>query len=57
MMISAYVKLFNIVLNTGHIPDNWTIGIIKPIIKNKSSKNDNYSGITLLSYLGKMGLL
>ena len=56
MMISAYVKLFNIILNTGHIPDNWTIGIIKPIFKNKGSKNDtdNYRGITLLSCLGKL---
>ena len=56
MMISAYVKLFNIILDTGHIPDNWTIGIIKPIFKNKGSKNDtdNYRGITLLSCLGKL---
>ena len=53
MMLLAYVKLFNIVLDTGHIPDNWTIGIIKPIFKNKGSKNDtdNYRGITLLSCL------
>ena len=33
MMLSAYVKLFNIILDIGHIPDNWTIGIIKPIFK------------------------
>ena len=56
MMLLAYVKLFNIILDTGHIPDNWTIGIIKPIFKNKGSKNDtdNYRGITLLSCLGKL---
>ena len=54
MMISAYVKLFNIILNTGHIPCNWTIGIIKPIFKNKGGKNDNYRGITLLLSLGKL---
>ena len=52
-MISAYVKLFNIILNTGHTLDNWTIGIIKPIFKNKSSKNDK-RGITLLICLGKL---
>ena len=41
MMLSAYVKLFNIILDTGPIPDNWTIGIIKPIFKNEGSKNDS----------------
>ena len=40
VMLLAYVKLFNIILDTGHIPDNWTIVIIKPISKNKGSKND-----------------
>ena len=56
MMLLAYVKLFNIILDTGHIPDNWTIGIIKPIFKSKGSKNDtdNYRGITLLNCLGKL---
>ena len=46
----------NIILDTGHIPDNWTIGIIKPIFKKKGSRNDtdNCRGITLLSYLGKL---
>ena len=55
-MLLAYVKLFNILLDNGHIPDNWTIGIIKPIFKNKGSKNDtdNYRGITLLRCLGKL---
>ena len=33
MMLSAYVKLFNITLDTGYIRDNWTIGIIRPIFK------------------------
>ena len=56
MMLLGYVKLFNIILDTSQIPDNWTIRIIKPIFKNKGSKNDtdNYRGITLLSCLGKL---
>ena len=56
MMLLAYVNLLNIILDTGHIPDNWTIRIIKPIFEDKGSKNDtdNYRGITLLSCLGKL---
>ena len=53
MMLLAYVNLLNIILDTGHISDNWTIGIIKPIFKNKGSKNDtdNYRGITLFGLI------
>ena len=50
------VKLFNIILNTGNVPLDWTIGIIQPIFKNKGCDEDpnNYRGITLLSCLGKL---
>ena len=46
---------FNIVLQSGHMPHEWVIGIIKPIYKNKGEMNypDNYRGITLLSCFGK----
>jgi exonuclease III len=56
LMIQLYVKLFNIVLNTGIIPSDWPLGIIKPLYKNKGSKQDpnNYRGITILSCLGKL---
>jgi exonuclease III len=56
IFISVYVKLFNIVLDTGIIPSDWTLGLIKPIYKNKGSKNDpdNYRGITILSCFGKL---
>ena len=33
-----YVKLFDIILVTGHKPDNWSVGIIQPIYKNKVVK-------------------
>ena len=48
--------LFNIVLNTGHIPEEWCVGVIVPIYKNKGQKSDpdNYRGITLLSCIGKL---
>ena len=49
-------KIFNIVLQSGHMPHEWVIGIIKPIYKNKGDINDpdNYRGITLLSCFGKL---
>ena len=55
-LIPVLAKLFNIVLDTGIIPSNWTIGVIKPLYKNKGDINDvnNYRGITLLSCIGKL---
>jgi len=55
-MLNLYEKLFNLILKTGVIPNDWVIGIIKPIYKNKGSKSDvdNYRGITLLSCMGKL---
>ena len=55
-MIDTFVKIFNLVLNTGHVPTEWCIGIIKPIFKNKGSTDDpnNYRGITILSCFGKL---
>ncbi len=48
--------LFNNVLNSGCVPDNWSIGIITPIFKKKGSPDnpDNYRGISILSCLGKL---
>ncbi|MES9881290.1 MAG: reverse transcriptase family protein [Sedimenticola sp.] len=56
IMLPTYVKLFNIILDTGVIPESWTIGIIKPIYKKNGDFNDpgNYRPITLLSCFGKL---
>ena len=54
-MWPIYLRLFNIILEYGIVPDCWTLGVIKPINKHKGSKDDpsNYRPITLVSCIGK----
>ena len=49
--MSLYCKMFNLVLNTGIIPNSWSEGIMLPIFKNKGNVNDpsSYRPITLVS--------
>lgn len=56
LMCPLYVKLFNLILDTGIVPESWTLGSIKPIFKNKGGPKDpdNYRPITLLSSFGKL---
>ena len=55
-LIRIITKLFNLILETGIIPSDWSLGVIKPIYKNKGNKEDpnNYRGITILSCFGKL---
>jgi len=55
-MLPIYVKLFNIIFNTGTVPETWTDGLIKPIYKQKGDQKspENYRPISLLSCLGKL---
>ena len=55
-MLHAFTKLFNLVFASGFIPDEWSLGFISPIYKNKGDKAspDNYRGITILSCFGKL---
>ena len=55
-MIDVFVNLFNLILNTGFIPEDWTIGILRPIYKNKGSRDDpnNYRPISILSCFSKL---
>jgi hypothetical protein len=34
-LMLIYVKLFNIILDTGIVPDTWSLGIMATIYKNK----------------------
>ena len=55
-MLPIFVKLFNIIFESGIIPDLWSVGIVCPIYKNKggAANPDNYRGITILSCYGKL---
>ena len=56
LLMPLYVKLFNKILVEGTVPDQWIIGLIIPIYKQKGNKYDanNYREIALLSCLGKL---
>ena len=56
LIIPLITNLFNVILNSGSIPSDWGIGIIKPIYKNKDdpTKPEYYRGITVLSCFGKL---
>ena len=49
------LNLFNIIYESGIVPEDWLICLIKPNYKNKGDpmKPENYRPITLLSVLEK----
>ena len=51
-----YVKLFNLVFDTGLIPEAWSIAKIIPVYRQKGETSDpsNYRPIKLLSCMGKL---
>ena len=55
-MLPLYEKIFNLVFDSGVIPEAWVIGIICPVFKNKGDPRDpnNYRSITLVSCFGKV---
>jgi len=56
LLLPLLTKMFNLVLNSGIIPESWKIGSIIPIYKNKGDikSPENYRPITLLSCIGKL---
>jgi hypothetical protein len=56
VFLSLYVDLFNLILNSGIIPDIWLADNIVPVYKNRWTKIDpkNFRPITILSCFGKL---
>ena len=56
ILVHIYEELFNLIFDTGILPDVWLLGNIKPIYKNKGNPLDpkNFRPITILSCLGKL---
>ena len=56
LMLPIYTKIFNIIFDSGKVPESWIAGILQPIFKNKGNPKDpnNYRPITLLSCFSKV---
>ena len=53
VLLPHYLKIFNLILNTGLIPSKWSSGVIIPIHKKGEATDSNYRGITLLRLFWK----
>ena len=55
-MMPLYVAFFNLIFDTGVLPDSWLEGVIRSIYKNTGGPNspENYRPITILSCFGKL---
>lgn len=56
VMVDLYVEIFNMIFDSGQIPEKWLAGDIIPIYKGKGSQQEpqNYRPITILSCFGKL---
>lgn len=54
IFLPVYVMLFNIIYDTGIVPDEWLISIVKIVYKNKGepTQPENYRPFTFLNCLG-----
>ena len=55
-MMPLYVAFFNLIFNSGVLPDSWLEGAIRPIYKNKgdSKSSENYRPITICNCFGRL---
>ena len=54
-LMPVFIKLFNLILRSGKMPDMWCQGLITPIYKSGDrSDPTNYRGICVSSCLGKL---
>ena len=54
-LMPVYIKLFNLILQSGKLPDIWCQGLITPTYKSgDKSDRTNYRGICVSSCLGKL---
>ena len=56
IMSEVYVRLFNVIFENGLVPEQWLLGNMIPIYKNKGDKMDpaNFRPITIISCFGKL---
>ena len=56
VLIELLVNFFNIILDSGIVPNEWAVSLIVPLYKGKGKVTDadNYRGITILSCMGKL---
>ena len=55
ILMPGFIKLFNIIINSGKFPTTWCEGVITPIFKSGNNLDpNNYRGICVSSSLGKM---
>ena len=55
-MLPVYISIFNLILDTGIIPDSWLEGVIRLIYKRNGEPQqpENYRPVTILSCFGKL---
>jgi len=56
ILVPHFVTLFNLVLKTNVMPNDWKCALVTPLYKSKGSKQDcnNYRGISVLSPIAKL---
>ena len=56
-IILHFIRMFNLVMIHGYVPDNFGVGIVVPLIKGKHGdicSSENYRAITISSVISKI---